>query len=36
VAFACRFSTPQYFSRVFRKAFGMPPRAFRERLPLIP
>ncbi len=31
VAFFCGFTTPQYFSRVFRKCLGMPPDQWRKR-----
>jgi AraC-like DNA-binding protein len=33
---ACGYASLQYFSRAFRKEFGVPPRAFRKQLPLIP
>ena len=36
VAQACGYASLQYFSRAFSKEFGMPPGAFRKRLPLIP
>ena len=36
VAQACGYASLQYFSRAFSKEFGIPPRAFRERLPRIP
>jgi len=36
VANACGYGSLQYFSRAFKKEFGLSPRAFRRRLPLIP
>ncbi|MEI6075077.1 MAG: AraC family transcriptional regulator [Verrucomicrobiota bacterium] len=31
VAFACRFQSSQYFATVFRKQFGLSPRAWRRQ-----
>jgi AraC-like DNA-binding protein len=36
VARACGYASLQYFSRAFRQASGVSPRAFRKGLPLIP
>jgi len=36
VARACGYATLQYFSRAFAAECGMPPTAYRRRLPLIP
>ena len=36
VATACGYASLQYFSRAFSKEYGLSPRAFRQRLPLVP
>ena len=36
VARACGYASLQYFSRAFGKEYGLSPRAFRQRLPMIP
>ncbi len=35
VAWRCGFRDPDYFSTVFRKHFGQPPRAFRKNMPAV-